>query len=387
MVDTRRATFKYRLYPTRAQRSSMQKALGACRWVYNKTLEVRKTAWEQEQRSVSRYDTIKMLPDLKKEHSFLDNAHSQSLQEVCNRVDLAFQAFFRRIKSGEKPGYPRFRGCNRYSSFTYPQSGFKFMPDGCLRLAKIGSVKIKLHRPILGQIKTLTIRRNALGHWYACFSCVIEAKPLPPSPNTVGVDVGIAHFATLSTGEQIPNPCFFRKDEKALGKAQRQFSKYAKGTPERNKYRQVVRHIHNRIANRRTDFAHKLSRRLVNEFQIIVLEDLNIQDMQRDNFPGMNKSIADAAWYQFRQYTAYKAEDAGRSCIVIDPRNTSQICSSCGQIVRKDLSERVHKCSRCGLVMDRDLNASLNILARGLACVQADSSVTGRSRATLVAAE
>lgn len=374
-----RKTFKYRLYPTKAQRTAMQKALDACRWIYNEALATRKDAWEQEQRLVSLYDTIKMLPAWKHERPFLLDAYSQSLQDACTRVDLAFQAFFRRVKVGQKPGYPRFRGRGRYDSFTYPQSGFKILSDSRLRLSKIGNVKINLHRPIEGKVKILTVRRDILGNWYACFSCEIEPEPLPPSPKVVGVDVGLTHFATLSTGEHIPNPRFFRQDEKALAKTHRRMSKCARGTPEYRKYKRVIQHIHQRIANRRKDFAHKLSRRLVNEFQIIVFEDLDIQDMQNGNWRSMNKSIADAAWRQFVDFTGYKAEWASRLSPRVDPRGTTQSCSGCGQIVPKDLSVRVHECSHCGLTLDRDVNAALNILAHGLVSVRADSSATGRS--------
>lgn len=365
----------------------MQKVLDACRWIYNEALATRKDAWEQRQCSVSYYDTIKMLPGWKREHPFLFDAYSQSLQDACARVDLAFQAFFRRVKVGQKPGYPRFRGKGRYNSFTYPQSGFRLLDNGYLRLSRIGKVKIKLHRPIKGKVKALTIRHNALGNWYACFSCVVEPEPLPPSPKVVGIDVGLIYFATLSTGEHISNPRFFRKDEKALAKAQCRLSKCAKDTPEHRKCKRVVQHIYQRITNRRRDFAHKLSRQLVNEFQIIAFEDLNIQQMQNGNRHSMNKSIGDAAWRQFMDFTTYKAEWAGRVSPRVDARGTTQMCSGCGQIVPKDLNVRVHDCPHCNLKIDRDLNASLNILARGLSRVQADSSVTGESRANELAME
>lgn len=347
----------------------MQKTLNACRWVYNEVLATRKNAWEQEQRSVSRYDTMKMLPAWKREHPSLLDAYSQSLQDACTRVDLAFQAFFRRVKANQNPGYPRFRGEKRYDSFSYPQSGFKLLSNDRLYLSKIGEVKIKLHRPIGGKIKTLTIRRDALGNWYACFSCIVESDPLPPSPRVIGVDVGLMHFATLSTGEHIPNPRFFRKEEKVMARAQRRLSECAKGTPEYRKYQRVIQHIHQRIANRRKDFAHKLSRRLVNEYQIIAFEDLDIQNMQNGNWRSMNKSIGDAAWRMFMDFTAYKAAEAGRLSPRVEPRGTTQECSSCGRIVSKDLSVRVHKCSHCNLILDRDHNAALNILRRGLASV------------------
>jgi len=233
----------------------------------------------------------------------------------------------------------------------------------------VGDVKIKLHRPIEGTIKTLTIRRDAVGNWYACFSCEVEPVPLPPTDRMTGVDAGLTHFATLSTGEHIPNPRFFRQDEKALAKAQRRLSACEEGTPEHRRLIRVVQHIHQRIANRRRDFAHKVSRRLVDEFQFIAFEDLDIQEMQNGNHRAMNKSIADVAWGQLERYTSFKAEEAGRTVVRVDPRGTTQECSGCGEIVHKDLSVRVHHCPRCGLVLDRDENAALNILARGLACV------------------
>jgi len=349
----------------------MQKSLDACRWVYNKALEIRRCAWQEHQESLSLYDTIKMLSEWKAEHPWLKQAHSQIVQNACVRVDLAFQAFFRRVQNGEEIGYPRFKG-DWYKSFTYPQSGFKFTDDGRLYLSKIGNVRIKLHRFIEGEVKTLTIKRDYLGNWYACFSCEVELRPLPPSPKVVGVDVGLNHFATLSTDEHIPNPRFFRQDEKALAKAQSRLSKCEKGTAGYVKRKRVVQHIHQRIANRRKNFAHQFSRRLVDEFQIIVLEELDIQDMKIVNWRSMNKSISDAAWRQLRQYTEYKAENAGRMCVAVDPCNTSQMCSGCGNIVPKDLSVRIHDCPRCSLVLDRDHNAAINILARGMASIRLD---------------
>jgi putative transposase len=367
-----RKTFKYRLYPTKGQRTELQHILDTCRWVYNKTLEVRRDTWQNERKSLSRYDTNKLLTQWRREAPWLADGHAQAQQDAQKRVDLAFRAFFRRIKAGdEKPGYPRFKGHHRYDSFTYPQpkGNFRLLDDGRLHLSKVGDVKIKLHRPIEGAVKTLTIRRDAVGNWYACFSCEVEPEPLPITDKVVGVDVGLVHFATLSTGEYIPNPRFFREDEQALARAQRRLSACDKGTPEHRRRRRVVQHIHKRIANRRRDFAHHISRRLVNEFQIIAFEDLDIQDMQNGNHRGMNKSIADAAWGQLVQHTSFKAEEAGRTVVRVDPRKTTQMCSGCGEIVRKGLSVRVHDCPHCGLVLDRDKNAALNILARGLACV------------------
>uniref|UniRef100_A0A6M3KIJ7 Putative transposase n=1 Tax=viral metagenome TaxID=1070528 RepID=A0A6M3KIJ7_9ZZZZ len=357
-------TFKYRLYPTVKQKKSLQISLDACRWVYNKTLEVRKKTWEEEKKSLSLYDTNSLLVQWKKDKSDLANAFSQCLQNAQLKVDLAFKAFFRRVKVGENPGYPRFRGVDRYDSFTFPQSGFSLM-DNRLKLSKVGSVKIRKHRNIEGIIKTLTIRRTATGKWYACFSCIIEANPLPKIDTVVGIDVGLESFATLSTGEKIPNPRFFKTNEKKLVKAQRKLSKAEKGTPERKKVKKVIAYIHERIINKRSDFAHKLSLNLTRRFQVIAFEKLNIKEMRENSFKGIRKSIGDVAWNQFIQFTAYKAEGAGRTVMYVDPKNTSKRCSRCGQSVEKKLSDRIHFCS-CGLILDRDENAAINILSLGL---------------------
>lgn len=356
-------TFKYRLQPTRSQRSKLLQTLELCRWVYNETLATRKNAWEQEKRSLSGYDTIKRLPGWKGQKPELSQVYSQTLQEVCRRVDLAFKAFFRRVQAGEDPGYPRWKSYGRYASFTYPQTGFGLSEDGLL-LSKIGAIKIVLHRPIEGRIKTLHIQRDAVENWYACFSCEVEPRPLPFNELAVGIDVGLKSFATFSNGEQVDNPRFFRKAEDELARVQRKLSQAEKGTPERAKRRKAVSHVHQRIANLRKDFAHKLSRELVNNFGMIAFEKLNTKGMLRNHC--LAKSISDAAWHQLVLYTRYKAADAGRECVLVDPRNTSKRCSRCGTLVEKDLSVRVHNCPVCGLSLDRDENAALNILALGL---------------------
>ncbi len=231
-------------------------------------------------------------------------------------------------------------------------------------MSKLGACRIELHRPLEGTIKTVTLRRSSTGKWYACLSTERETRPLESNGKAVGVDVGLSTFATLSTGEKIANPRFFRRDEKDVARAQRKLRKEEKGTPERAKRRTAVAHIHERIANRRKDFAHKVSRRLVNDFGVIAFEDLSIVRMLGNH--KLAKSIADAAWGQLIEYTRYKAVDAGSVCVLVDPRGTSQRCSRCGSVVKKTLSERVHTCPVCGLVMDRDENAAVNIRALGL---------------------
>jgi len=337
--------------------------LEICRWVYNETLATRKNSWEQDKKTLSLYDTNKLLTIWKKEHPELKGVFSQVLQNVQERVDLAFKAFFRRVKAGEEPGYPRFRGYGWYDSFTYKQFGFELLNNGLL-LSKIGTVKIILHRPIEGKIKTLTIQRDTVGNWYACFACEVEPEPLPLNELAVGIDVGLESFAPLSNGIKIENPRFFRRDERELAKAQRKLSKAEKGTPERAKRRKAVQHIHQRIANCRKDFAHKLSHEWVSSFGMIAFEKLNGKNMLQNHC--LAKSISDAAWNQLIAYTTYKAENAGRVIVLVDPRNTSKQCSCCGTMVEKSLSVRVHACPVCGLMMDRDENAAINILGLGL---------------------
>lgn len=369
-----RLTYRYRLYPTSAQRASLQKTLEACRWLYNKTLEVRKTSWEQERKTVGRYDTINLLGRWKAEKPELLNVHSQVLQEVCTRVDLAFQAFFRRVKAGEKEvGYPRFRGSGRYDSFTFPQHGFSLLNNGRLRLSKIGDVKIVLHRPVSGKCKTLTIRRDSVDNWYACFSCEVEPKPLEPTPDVVGVDLGLTTFAYLSNGEKIARRRWMKQDERDIARLQRKKERFAKGSPERRRANRALAKAYERAANRRRDFAHQESHKLVNEYQFIAFEDLDIRDMQVNGNRTISRGIADVAWGQFVQFTAYKAANAGRTVALVDPRGTTQMCSGCGSIVPKDLSVRIHECPHCGLRLNRDHNAALNILARGLASIGNDS--------------
>lgn len=341
---------------------------------------MRKDSFSQDGVSLSYYDTKKMLPIWKEEHPSLKRVHSMVLQNVTMRVDLAFQAFFRRVKAGDTPGYPRFKGRGWYDSLTYPQYGNGARLVGNqLNLSKIGGIKVKLHREICGTPKTVCIRRSSAGKWFVTFSCQSEAEPLPDEQKVIGVDVGLTNFATLSNGEKIGNPRFFRRDAKELAKAQRRLEKEAKGTPQRGKRKRVVARIHERIANKRTDFAHKVSRDLVNTYGVIVFEDLNITGMISKHTIvfgyKLNKGISDVAWSQLAQFTSYKAANAGRVFLQVDPRNTSKRCSRCTMLVDKDLSVRIHNCPHCGLVLDRDHNAAINILTLGLQRVNAGSPV------------
>jgi len=357
-------TYKYRLFVTKKQTTKLLQTLDECRWLYNHFLEERKNLWEQEKKSLNYYSQTASIVKLKQARQTLSDVHSQVLQNVAVRIDLAFKSFFRRVKSGKKPGYPRFRGKDWYDSFTFPQTGFEITDNG-LKLSKIGTIKIKLHRPVKGNIKTCTIRKQR-DKWYACFSCEVESKPLRKSKKAIGIDVGIKSFVTFSNGEKIENPRFFKTDQKALAKAQRKLSKQTKGAPERKKVKKVVARIHERITNRRNNFCHQEARKIVNRFGVICIEDLSINKMKENNFRSINRNIGDVAWGQFAQYLTYKAESADRILIKVNPAYTSQDCSKCGYRQVKKLSDRIHRCSCCGFVCDRDHNASLNILSLGL---------------------
>jgi putative transposase len=237
--------------------------------------------------------------------------------------------------------------------------------DNMLSLSKIGNIKIKMHRPLVGNIKRLIIRRTSTQKWFVSVLTDVETyQPLEHSDKAVGIDVGILSFATLSNGTHIPNPRFYIQEEKTLAKANSRLSKAEKGTPERKKCLKTLCRVYERIANRREDFTQKLSKNLVDNYSIICFEDLNIKNMSKNH--NLAKHILDAAWSKLATYTSYKAENAGRKVMLIDPKNTSKMCSSCGMLVEKDLSERTHNCPFCGLSIDRDLNASINILRLGL---------------------
>jgi len=359
-----RKMFEYRLFPTKKQETTLNETLEECCWLYNHLLEKRKAAYEQEGVSLPLYQQQATFPILKAEHPGLTTVHSQVLQNVAVRLDLAFQAFFRRVKASETPGYPRFKGRDRYDSFTYPQSGFKIDTQGKLYASGIGHIKIILHRPLRGTIKTLTLHKSRTGKWSACFSVECEPHRLPERSEQVGIDVGLKTFATLSTGEAIENPRFFRKEEKALAKVQRKHSKLAKGTPEHRKHRKVVARVHERIAFKRNNFTHQESRQIVDRFGIIAVEDLHVNRMTHNHC--LAKSIHDAAWSEFFSKLACKAEEAGRRYVAVKPAYTSQDCSRCHHRQPMPLSERTYHCPCCLLEIDRDLNAAHNILGLGL---------------------
>ena len=360
-------SYKFQLAPTKQQEIILQRALDACRFLYNQCLEHRILAYEELDWSLTKNDQLMMLPALKDEHPELKAVHSQVLQDVVIRLDKAFAGFFRRCANGEKPGFPRFRGVFRYNSFTYPQSGFRIVGDK-IKLSKIGWVRIDQHRSVEGAVKTCSLCRDASGNWYVCLSCEVPRHPLPENDKAVGIDMGIEHWAYFSDGTVIANPHFFTTEQKAIAKAQRKLSSLQKGSDPWRKQKKVVAKVYERLRNRRSNFCHQVSRHVVNNYQYICVEELQIQEMLEGSPIGrtMSRSIADASWDQFCRFLSYKAEDAGRKVGVVHPAYTSQTCSRCGHREKKSLSQRLHHCSNCGYTAHRDMNAAENILALGL---------------------
>ncbi len=361
-----RKTFQFRIYPTSNQEVILNRTLSTCRHLYNDSIEERRRQAELNrlkrdfdvlpwgyQEWINYKEQQNALP-LKKTQDQKE-VFSQVLQNVLRRVERSFKNFFNGF------GYPRFHGRNRYNSFTYPQSGFS-IEDGKLNLSKIGQIKIILHREIEGKIKTCTIKKD-IDQWYVSFSCDIDKPVVPVQIKTeTGIDVGLSSLITMSNGEQLEPPGFMRKKERKLTQEQKRLSRKKKGSQNRNKQRIIVSKVHRKIRNQRKDFAHKISRKLVNTYDRIVFEDLQIRNMVQNHH--LAKSISDAGWYQLMQFTKFKAECAGKVVEFVNPRNTSQNCSNCGNPVRKSLAVRVHQCPFCGLVLDRDHNAAINILKR-----------------------
>lgn len=403
-----RKTFKYRIYPTKETERKLFWTLTRCRELYNAALTERRDAYNfhvkqhpnyydgptckqlTSELTVGYYEQQNALPEIKAElrEEYQDIA-AHVLQDVLQRLDKAFQNFFRRCKNGENPGYPRFQGRNRYDSFTYPDgAGWKFTVTeqgkklaGTLHLTKIGKAKVKLHRPVEGKIKTMTIKRE-VDEWYVTFSCEVDApEKLHVSYEDVGIDLGVTHLATLSDGEMIEHPRYYRRAQKTLEKRQQALARKKPGSNRRDKARKLAAKAHRKIARQRRDFHHKAAKKLVERYQVIVFEDIQVVNLTRKPKPkqdengkylpngaaakgGLNKSMLDAGWGTFVSICTVKAAWAGRTIIKVDPKFTSQVCSQCGQVKKKDLSERWHSCD-CGCELDRDVNAAINILERG----------------------
>jgi putative transposase len=356
--------FQYRLYPTKSQERLLESTLETCRRFYNACLAERKEAYEQEKRTISKFAQLRQVKTLKQTNPYAATVHSHILQVVVSDLDKAFQAFFRRVKAGEKPGYPRFKGRNRFDSFGLKEYGNGFRLDGRrLKLSGIGRVAVRWHRELEGQIKTARVIRKA-GHWYVSFACEVEQpEPLPSTGQSVGVDVGVASLITLSDGTKVDNPKWYRASQAKLRIAQRRVARRKKGGKNRRKAVLQLERLHVHTQNQRRDFLNKLAHSLVQANDVIAVEDLQIQNMVRNKH--LSKSILDSGWGYFRQRLAAKAAEAGRVVVAVNPAYTSKTCSGCGTVFEHlTLSDRWVECA-CGLSLDRDHNAALNVQRAG----------------------
>ncbi len=364
-------SFELRLRVNRVQAAALSHVLVDSCETYNAALEERIGAWKLQRKSVGYYEQCAELTELRKDPQFARIALDIQ-REPLRRLDRAFKAFFRRCKAGQKPGFPRFRSRHRYDSFAAASTGFK-LGERHITIAKLGSFRFKSHRPLEGEPQHVTVKR--LGKkWVAKVVCDIgEAPPKVAISTAIGIDLGLTTFAVLSDGTEVPNPCFIRKHADRIAIAQRNLSRKKRGGKNRLKAKERARRTYQRMADARKNFCHHVSQALVERYDLIAHEDLNIANMVRGHFA---KSIMDAAWGQFLFQLAYKADKAGRYVIAVNPRGTTQRCSGCSEKVPKKLSERWHSCPHCGLSLGRDHNAALNILAlapgRGAAGVSAE---------------
>ena len=354
-------TFKYRMYTNRETTNKAYNWLELCRKLYNNCLEERIRTYKESGKGITCNSQMLKLKSLKQEHPEYKEVGSQVLQDVLQRLDLAYKHFFRRVKNGDKPGFPRFKGYNRYHSFTLKQTGWK-LEGKYLTIKNTGIFKIKLSRPIEGTIKTITIKRSPGNKWFVYFSCDnVPDKPLLYTEKEIGLDMGCENFITTSLGNKIENPRFINKSQSLLTFRQQRLARRKKGSNRRKKARILVAKAHEKTYNQRRDFHFKIANQLIKQFGIIYIENLHSWITNR----WLNRSMRDVAWFGFFGILCFKAAEAGRQIIKVSAKNTSQICSSCGSIVKKDLSIRVHDCPYCGLIIARDYNAALNILRLG----------------------
>lgn len=357
-----RRTFVYRLHPAAPQAAEMQRQLDVARELYNGCLDERRACYGSTGKSLTYYDQANQLKEIRRIRPDLASVNFSMLQAVCRRAHRSFEHFYRRRKAGGSGGFPRCKGRDRWQSVTFPS-----YRDGCsltdarLYLQGIGMVKVKMHRPVGGIIKTVTLRRKA-EKWYVCLSCEVEDAVLPATDQSVGIDVGLTHFLTTDSGETVANPRPLKTAQCRLRVLQRALARCKRGSARRAKVKRQVVSLHEKVANVRKDFHHKTALALVQAHDVIVHEDLVIRNMVKNH--SLARAIHDAGWSQFLTILTSKAESAGRQVIAVDPRGTSQTCL-CGEHVPKTLSDRWHDCPACGLSLPRDQVSALLIKRLG----------------------
>ena len=362
---------KARIYPTDTQCEKLSQFFGCARWWWNRALNETTTTYAETGKGLSREGLNALLPALKKEFDWLGECHSQVLQSVTLNLSKSFINFFEK-----RAKFPNFKSKHGKQSIQYPQ-GTKFV-DNLIYLPKLGWVKISLHRPIDGEVKTVTISKNPSGQYFAAILTEQEGEYPDPSSegNAIGIDLGITDFAITSTGSKYPNPRHIKKHESNLKRKQRKLSRKVKGSNSRNKARKLVARVHQRISNSRQDFLHKLSHKLVNENQVIVVEDLAVKNMVRNHC--LAKAISDCSWSSFVGMLNYKCERSGKILVKVDRFfPSSKTCSNCYHRASSlPLDVRHWTCPSCGTNHDRDVNAAVNIKAEGLRLLALGTSAT-----------
>jgi putative transposase len=369
--QTKRA-YKFRFYPTDEQRVILAQTFGCCRFVYNWGLSTRKAAYREQGQSLSYTDLAAMLPALKQHYPWLSDVSSVPLQQALRHLDRAFVNFFE-----GRTHYPTFKKKQNAQSATYASNAFTW--DGkSLTLAKMDEpLNVQWHRPLPKEAKpsSVTITKDSAGRYFVSILIAEHIQPLPVTPKMVGLDLGIKSMVALSTGETVGNPGYFAKDEKQLAKAQRRHARKKKGSKNRHKARLKVATIHARISDRRRDYQHKLSTRIVHENQVICVESLAVKNMVKNH--SLAKAISDVGWGEFVRQLEYKSKWYGRTLIKIDRfYPSSKTCSACQHVLDSlPLDRREWVCPECGVLHDRDTNAARNILAEGLSASACGGSV------------